>query len=285
MTDHDPILSVRNLQVAFPGLAGPVQAVRGVSFDVGNEKVGLIGESGSGKSLTGRSVMRLLPKAARPTADRLRFAGQELLDLPESRMRSLRGGDIAMILQDPKFSLNPIMTVGDQIAETCRIHLRHSKRDARNRALELLAKVHIRDPERVYPLFPHEVSGGMGQRIMIAMMIVARPSLIIADEPTSALDVSVRGQILRLLDELRGEQPTGLLFITHDLNLVRKFCDRVLIMYAGRIVERIEAHRLDEAEHPYTRGLLRAIPRLDRPAERLATLERDPAWLEGETGQ
>lgn len=276
----DTILTIDNLEVAFPGPAGLVKAARGVSLTVGNEKVGLIGESGSGKSLTGRSIMRLLPKAARLSADRLEFKGRDLLTLPEAEMRSLRGSDMAMILQDPKFSLNPIMTVGDQIAETCRIHLGSCRKEARQRSLELLEKVHIRDPERVYPLFPHEVSGGMGQRIMIAMMIVARPSLIIADEPTSALDVSVRGQILRILDELRVDRPTGLLFITHDLNLVRRFCDRVLIMYAGRIVEEIEASRLDEATHPYTRGLLEAIPRLDRPRERLVTLNRDPRWLE-----
>ncbi|WP_343504222.1 ABC transporter ATP-binding protein [Alloyangia pacifica] len=276
----DPILSVRNLRVTFPSLAGRIEAVRGVSFDIGKEKVGLIGESGSGKSLTGRSLMRLLPKAARPTADHMTFQGRELLKLPEREMREMRGGEIAMILQDPKFSLNPIMTVGDQIAETCRIHLKMGRREARMRTLQLLEQVHIRDPKRVYPLFPHEVSGGMGQRIMIAMMIVARPSLIIADEPTSALDVSVRGQILRILDELRAEQPTGLLFITHDLNLVRRFCDRVLIMYSGRIVEELPAAELDNARHPYTQGLLEAIPRLDRPKERLAVLKRDPRWLE-----
>ncbi|SHI43605.1 ABC transporter ATP-binding protein [Wenxinia saemankumensis] len=281
----DPILSVRNLRVTFPSLAGRIEAVRGVSFDIGNEKVGLIGESGSGKSLTGRSIMRLLPKAAHPVADRMRFDGKEILSLPEGEMRGMRGGEIAMILQDPKFSLNPIMSVGDQIAETCRIHLKLSKREARARTLHLLEQVHINDPARVYPLFPHEVSGGMGQRIMIAMMIVARPSLIIADEPTSALDVSVRGQILRILDELRAERPTGLLFITHDLNLVRRFCDRVLIMYSGRIVEELPASRLDEAEHPYTRGLLDAIPRLDRPRDRLATLQRDPRWITEEAGR
>jgi len=278
----DPILSVRNLRITFPGPVGDIQAVRGISFDIGAEKVGLIGESGSGKSLTGRAIMRLLPNIAHASADRMQFAGHDLRDLPEEEMRGLRGSEIALILQDPKFSLNPIMTVGAQISETCRIHLGYDKAKARAHTLDLLGKVHIRDPERVYPLFPHEISGGMGQRVMIAMMIVARPSFIIADEPTSALDVSVRGQILRILDELQQEQPTGLLMITHDLNLVRRFCDRVLIMYSGKIVEEIEASRLDEARHPYTQGLLRAIPRLDSPQERLPTFARDPAWLNEE---
>ncbi|WP_181418693.1 ABC transporter ATP-binding protein [Pseudoroseicyclus aestuarii] len=275
------ILSLRDLRVSFSSMGRVSEAVRGVSFDIGNEKLGLIGESGSGKSMTGRAVMRLLPSAARVTAERMQFQGRDLLQLPEPEMRAVRGHEIAMILQDPKFSLNPVMNVGDQIIETCRIHLKLSRRDARSRAMELLEKVHIRDAERVMPLYPHEVSGGMGQRIMIAMMIVARPSLIVADEPTSALDVSVRGQVLRILDELRAEQPTGLLFISHDLNLVRRFCDRVLIMYAGRIVEALPADRLDDAEHPYTRGLLEALPRLDRPRKRLAVLKRDPAWMEG----
>lgn len=274
----EPILSIRDLTVTFPGFGRVTHAVRGVSFDVGNEKVGLIGESGSGKSLTGRSIMRLLPKVAVARAARLRFEGHDILDLPEEEVRHLRGRRMAMILQDPKFSLNPVMRVGDQIAGTCRIHLAMGAREARLRTLELLEKVHIRDPERVYPLFPHEVSGGMGQRVMIAMMVVARPSLVIADEPTSALDVSVRAQVLRLLDELRADAPTGLLFISHDLNLVRRFCDRVIIMYAGRIVETLPASQLEAAEHPYTRGLLDALPRLDRPRGRLASLQRDPAW-------
>jgi len=274
------ILSLKNLEVSFSDMGRIVRAVRDVSFDIGNEKVGLIGESGSGKSLTGRTIMRLLPKGARAKATHLSVMGHNILDLPEAEMRKLRGRHIAMILQDPKFSLNPVINVGNQIAETCEIHLGLKGRAARQRALELLEKVHIREPERVYRLFPHEVSGGMGQRIMIAMMIVAQPSLVIADEPTSALDVSVRGQVLNLLDELRKDRDVGLLFISHDLNLVRRFCDRVIIMYAGRVVETLKADELDNAQHPYTRGLLAALPRLDRPRERLEVLKRDAAWLE-----
>ncbi len=281
---QEPILSVRNLNISFRNLVGANTVVSDISFDIGREKVGLIGESGSGKSLTGRSLMRLLPKTAQVSADRMRFEGESILGLPEEKMRAMRGRKIAMILQDPKFSLNPVMTVGDQISETCRIHLKLDKSAARKRTLELLERVHIRDPERVYRLYPHEVSGGMGQRIMISMMIIAQPSLIIADEPTSALDVSVRQQVLQILDELLAERNIGLLFISHDLNLVRSFCDRVMIMYAGHIVETIEAARLDEAKHPYTQGLLKALPLLDRPRERLAVLQRDPSWLNDTVG-
>ncbi len=274
----DELLSVRNLSVGFPSLSGITHGVRGISFDVGREKVGIIGESGSGKSTAGRAIMRLHPSKAQITADRMRFQGQELLDLPEAKMRAIRGHRIAMILQDPKYSLNPVMTVGEQIAETAMLHERLSARAAKTRTLEMLERVHIRDPERVWRLYPHEVSGGMGQRIMISMMLIAKPALIIADEPTSALDVSVRQQVLSILDGLVAENNMGLLFISHDLNLVRSFCDRVIIMYAGRIVETLPARDLDRAEHPYTRGLLEALPSLEHPRDRLAVLKRDPAW-------
>lgn len=281
MTDPAaPLLSVRNLTITFPSLHVSAPAVRGIDFDLGREKVGIIGESGSGKSTTGRALMRLLPKSTRITADRLTFQGEEVLGLSDKRMRQIRGHSMAMILQDPKYSLNPVMTVGEQIAETAIVHERLSRREARQRSLEMLEKVHIRDPERVMGLYPHEVSGGMGQRIMISMMLITRPALIIADEPTSALDVSVRQQVLSILDELVTANNMGLLFISHDLNLVRSFCDRVLIMYAGRIVEELPAAELDRAQHPYTRGLIEALPSLLHPKERLAVLKRDPAWAE-----
>jgi peptide/nickel transport system ATP-binding protein len=276
-----PLLSVRNLTVTFPSLHLAVPAVRGVNFDVGQEKVGIIGESGSGKSTTGRALMRLLPKTTRITADSLKFQGDEVLTLSDRRMREIRGHTMAMILQDPKYSLNPVMAVGEQIAETVILHEKLSRRAARQRTLEMLEKVHIRDPERVMGLYPHEVSGGMGQRIMISMMLITKPALIIADEPTSALDVSVRQQVLAILDELVAANRMGLLFISHDLNLVRSFCDRVLIMYAGRIVEELPADQLDQASHPYTRGLIDALPSLLHPRDRLAVLRRDPAWAEG----
>lgn len=278
MHDQAPLLSVRNLTVSFPSLDASLPAVRNVSFDVGREKVGIIGESGSGKSTTGRALMRLLPKSTTTTADRLNFQGEEVLTLSDKRMREIRGHSMAMILQDPKYSLNPVMTVGEQIAETVILHEKLSRKNARDRTLEMLASVHIRDPHRVMCLYPHEVSGGMGQRIMISMMLITRPAIIIADEPTSALDVSVRQQVLTILDELVTANNMGLIFISHDLNLVRSFCDRVLIMYAGRIVEELPAAELDNAIHPYTRGLLEALPSLLYPKDRLAVLKRDPAW-------
>jgi peptide/nickel transport system ATP-binding protein len=275
-----PILSVENMSVQFPSLSGVVTAVRNVSFSVGREKVGIIGESGSGKSTTGRAIMRLQPPGAVVKADRLQFEDVDLQTASEADMRKIRGRRISMILQDPKYSLNPVMTVGEQIAETVILHERVSKRQARDRTLAMLERVNIRDPARVFDLYPHEVSGGMGQRIMISMMLISSPSLIIADEPTSALDVTVRQQVLSILDDLITERNIGLVFISHDLNLVRSFCDRVIIMYAGRIVETLDAANLEQAKHPYTRGLLEALPGLDHPRDRLEVLKRDPSWLE-----
>ncbi len=274
------ILTVQNMSVEFPTLSGVVTAVRNVSFSVGREKVGIIGESGSGKSTVGRAIMRLQPPQAIVKADRLQFEDINLLTAPEQQMLSVRGRRISMILQDPKYSLNPVMTVGEQISETVILHERVSRKEARQRTLAMLERVNIRDPQRVFDLYPHEVSGGMGQRIMISMMLIASPSLIIADEPTSALDVTVRQQVLSILDDLVTERNLGLIFISHDLNLVRSFCDRVIIMYAGRVVETIAAADLDDAQHPYTRGLLNALPSLDHPRDRLEVLRRDPAWLE-----
>lgn len=276
----DTILTVDKMSVEFPSLSGAVRAVQEVSFTVGREKIGIIGESGSGKSTTGRAIMRLQPPNASVRADRLQFEDIDLLRATEGEMLSIRGRRIAMILQDPKYSLNPVMSIGEQISETVILHERASKKEARERTLSMLERVQIRDPQRVFDLFPHEVSGGMGQRIMISMMLIASPSLIIADEPTSALDVTVRQQVLSILDDLVTERNIGLIFISHDLNLVRSFCDRVIIMYAGRIVETIAAADLDQAKHPYTRGLLNALPSLDRPRDRLEVLRRDPAWLE-----
>ena len=273
------LLEVDGLSVAFGGSEGIIRAVDGVSFTVGREKLGIVGESGSGKSTVGRAILRLTPPHARVEARRLAFAGIDLMRAGERQMRAIRGRRIAMILQDPKFSLNPVVTVGEQIAETYRLHHRSGRGEAKARALAMLDAVQIREPERVYRLYPHQVSGGMGQRVMIAMMLVADPDLLIADEPTSALDVTVRAEVLGLLDGLIASRGLGVIFISHDLNLVRTFCDRVLIMYAGRIVEALPAAGLDSARHPYTRGLLEALPRIHAPRPRLSVLRRDPAWL------
>jgi len=279
MSAAPAVLSVDGLRVAFDTPHGVVEAVRGVRFDVGRERVGIVGESGSGKSMTGRAILRLAPRTARVEAKRLQFAGEDLAAASDRRMRAIRGRRISMILQDPRVALNPVMRVGEQVAEAYATVRKASRAEARERALDMLAQVRIRDPRRVYDLHPHQVSGGMGQRIMIAMMLVPEPELLIADEPTSALDVTVRMQVLAILDDLVNRRGLALVFISHDLNLVATFCDRVLVMYAGRIVEECRAAELARASHPYTRGLLESLPRLDAPRERLAVLQRDPAWL------
>jgi peptide/nickel transport system ATP-binding protein len=276
----ETLLTVEDLRVRFPSPHGVTEAVRGVSFEVGREKLGIVGESGSGKSVTGRSILRLVPYPGIVTAKRLRFRDTDILTAKERTLRDIRGRRISMVMQDPKFSLNPVMTVGRQIAEAYLVHADAGAAAARQRALELLAAVRIRDPERVYDLYPHEVSGGMGQRIMIAMMLVPDPDLLIADEPTSALDVTVQMQVLAIIDDLVTKRGMGLIFISHDLNLVASFCDRILVMYGGHVVETCRAAELHQAQHPYTRGLLAALPRIDeRPAE-LPILRRDPAWLD-----
>ncbi len=275
-----PLLLVDDLRVAYPlREGGHVEVVRGVSFTLGRERLGIVGESGSGKSQTGRAIMGLTAPGGRVTARRLVFDGIDLLGCPPAQRRGLRGGRIAMVLQDPKFSLNPVMRIGAQIAETLRSHRDVTARESRMQALQALAEVQIDDPERVAALFPHEVSGGMGQRAMIAMMLIAGPELLIADEPTSALDVTVQLEVLRILDRLVAGRGMGLIFISHDLRLVSSFCDRVLVMYAGRVVEEIAAADLAQARHPYTQGLLNCLPRLAEQRHPLPTLERRPEWL------
>ncbi|MBU3030893.1 ABC transporter ATP-binding protein [Paracoccus marinaquae] len=277
-----PLLSVRDLRVAFPTRQGIFEAVRGVSFDLGRERLGVVGESGSGKSMTGRAILGLVRPPGHVTAERLDLDGQPILNLPERQMRRIRGRRISMVMQDPKFSLNPVMTIGDQIIEAYRLHAGGGRDAARQKALDMLEAVQIRDPERVMTTYPHEVSGGMGQRIMIAMMLAPDPEILIADEPTSALDVSVRNEVLNIMDALVKDRGMGLIFISHDLNLVAQFCDRVLIMYAGRIVETLAARDLHHARHPYTQGLLNSLPRLDAPVDRLPVLQRQDNWRDGD---
>ncbi|MEM7059473.1 MAG: ABC transporter ATP-binding protein [Pseudomonadota bacterium] len=275
-----PLLTVEDLHVDFRTPRGLVHAVRGVSFQLGRERLGIVGESGSGKSQTGRALLRLSANNATVTAKRMEFDGIDLMAASERKMRDIRGARISMIMQDPRYSLNPVITVGEQITEAYLIHASASRADARDRALEMLRTVQIREPEKVFDLFPHQVSGGMGQRVMIAMMLIPEPDIIIADEPTSALDVTVQLQVLALMDDLVRERGMGLILISHDLNLVASFCDRVLVMYGGRVVEVLEAGQLAEAQHPYTQGLLNCLPELDRPQHVLPVLDRDPAWLD-----
>lgn len=277
------LLEVENLWVRFPTRQGIFDAVRGVSFTLDRERLGIVGESGSGKSMTGRAILRLIRKPGMVEADAIRLEGRNLLDLSEPEMRKVRGQKISMVMQDPKFSLNPVMTIGDQIMEAYLLHNNTSKAQARAKAIAMLEAVSIRDPERVMRAYPHEMSGGMGQRIMIAMMLIPDPQILIADEPTSALDVSVQRQVLDIMDGLVKERGMGLIFISHDLNLVSEFCDRVLIMYAGRIVEVCEADKLHQAKHPYTQGLLNSLPRLDQPKKHLEVLKRDAAWADSES--
>ncbi|MBB5701688.1 peptide/nickel transport system ATP-binding protein [Ochrobactrum daejeonense] len=273
-----PLLTVEDLRVTFPTRTGAIEAVRGVSFTLGRERLGIVGESGSGKSQTGRAIMGLTPPHAKITAQKLEFDGIDLLNAPARQRRSLRGGRVAMVLQDPKYSLNPVMTIGKQIAETLKAHGRYSSDEIRSRSAAMLEAVQIRDPERVMKLYPHEVSGGMGQRVMIAMMLVAEPELLIADEPTSALDVTVQLEVLGILDRLVAERGMGLIFVSHDLRLVSSFCDRVIVMYAGKIMEEIAAKDLANAKHPYTQGLLNCMPKIGADRHPLPTLQREEAW-------
>ena len=274
-----PVLVIDDLRVSFPNRDGGLtEAVRGVSFTLGRERLGIVGESGSGKSQTGRAILGLTAPEGLVTAKRLEFHGVDLLRCSPQQRREMRGGRIAMVLQDPKYSLNPVMTIGQQVVETLRAHTRISAREARAKALAALEAVQIDQPERVYRLYPHEVSGGMGQRAMIAMMLIANPELLIADEPTSALDVTVQLQVLAILDALVVQRGMGLIFISHDLRLVSTFCDRILVMYAGKIVEEVAAGGLADAKHPYTRGLLNCLPRLGDDRHPLPTLDRQPEW-------
>lgn len=269
-----PLLEVENLRVSFPTHSGRVEVVKGLSFTLGRERLGIVGESGSGKSMTGRSILKLIRKPGEVTADKLRFEGIDILDQNEKQMRAIRGARISMVMQDPKFSLNPVMTVGEQIAEALVTHQNLGRKEVQQRILDMLTAVRINDPERVAKLYPHEVSGGMGQRIMIAMMLIPEPELLIADEPTSALDVSVQAQVLDIIDDLVTRKGMGLILISHDLALVSRYCDRILVMNAGRVVEECAAGQLDKAQHPYTRGLLAAMPVIDETRDELPVLDR-----------
>lgn len=271
------LLEVEGLSVTFPTRQGPSEVVRGVSFTLGRERLGIVGESGSGKSQTGRAILGLTPPPGKATAGRLSFDGIDLRGASVAQWRALRGIRMSMVMQDPKFSLNPVMTIGRQLMEAA-TRTAKDRAEAKDRAMAMLEAVQIRDPERVFKAYPHELSGGMGQRAMIAMMLITDPDLLIADEPTSALDVTVQIEVLRILDRLVSDRGMGLIFISHDLRLVSSFCDRVLVMYAGRVVEEVKASELAQAKHPYTQGLYGCLPRIEGDRRPLPTLQRDADW-------
>jgi peptide/nickel transport system ATP-binding protein len=277
-----PELIVENLNVTFPSWQGDVTVVNRVSFGMGTERLGIVGESGSGKSLTARALLGLIRPPGRVSSDRMVFNGMDLTTLDAKGWRSIRGRRIGMILQDPKFSLNPVKRVADQIAEVAMLHDRVSRRQVQERVLEMLNEVGVEDPRRVAGSYPHQLSGGLGQRVMIVAMLINSPDLLIADEPTSALDVMVRGQVLQLMDREIQRRGMGLILISHDLNTVARYCDRVLIMYRGKIVETCQADRLFEAQHPYTRGLLACLPSAGTRGHRLSVLDR--AVIDAEVG-
>ncbi len=273
------LLEVRNLQTHFPTRAGLVRAVDGVSFYVDRgELLGLVGESGCGKSITALSIMRLIAPPGKIVGGEIVFAGEELLKASEERMREIRGDDIAMIFQDPMTSLNPVYTVGEQIAEAVRLHRKLSREEARRATIDAMREVAIPDPARRVDDYPHQLSGGMRQRVMIAMALACDPKLLIADEPTTALDVTIQAQILELLNELRRTRELAVLLITHDLGVVAETADRVAVMYTGRIVEESPVDELfARPKHPYTEGLLRSVPKLTieeaKKQKRLETIE------------
>jgi peptide/nickel transport system ATP-binding protein len=265
------VLSVHDLQVAIGYRQNAANVLRGASLEVGAGEVrGLVGESGAGKSMLGRAVLGLLPANAVITAGTILFEGRDLIAMPEPERRRLLGRRIALIPQDPMTSLNPVKRVGAQIAALLRHHLALARRDALARAEELLAEVAIREPRRVLELYPHEISGGMRQRVLIAMAFACDPSLVIADEPTTALDVTVQRQVLQLVERLRQRHGAAILFVTHDLGVVAKICRTMTVLHAGRVLEDGETTEvLAKPRHPYTRALLAATPRADRPAEAL----------------
>jgi peptide/nickel transport system ATP-binding protein len=270
----DPVLELRDLSIAFPTDRGLLRPVDGVSFAVqAGTTLAVVGESGCGKSVSALAIMGLLPQGAR-IGGSIRLAGRELSTLEQEDWRRKRGGEMAMIFQEPMTSLNPAFTAGEQVAEALRLHQGLDPKAAFDRAVEMLSRVRIPDAERRARQYPHQLSGGMRQRVMIAMALACKPRLLIADEPTTALDVTVQAQILALIDEMKRETGTAVILITHDLGVVADHADEVVVMYAGRVAERAPSARLfAQPQHPYTIGLLGAAPRLEGGAERLASIE------------
>ncbi len=286
MTADPPLLEVRDLSIAFDTPLGTAHAVSGSNFAiVAGERVGMVGESGSGKSLTGLSLLGLTPAAAKVTGSVL-LGGRDILAMGDAELRSVRGQQVSMIFQEPMTALDPVFTVGQQISATFRAHQGASRKEARERSIDLLQEVGIPEPRRRFREYPHQLSGGMRQRAMIAMALVCEPQLLIADEPTTALDVTIQAQVLDLIAQLSEERGTALLLITHDLGVVAETCERVLTMYAGQIVEQCSVDEaLESPQHPYTSGLLAAIPRPGVRAEDLRSIPgRVPAPVDFPAG-
>ena len=283
MNDTRALLEVCDLHTQFDTSAGTVRAVDGISYTVNEgETVGIVGESGCGKSVGAMSILRLIPDPpGRIASGSIKFAGRNLLTLNDAEIREVRGGQIAMVFQEPMTSLNPVLTIGLQLCETMEIHLKLSPEDAQARAIELLGMVGISEPARRLQQYPHHLSGGMRQRVMIALALSCKPKLIIADEPTTALDVTIQAQILELMKDLTKRLGVALIIITHNLGVVARYADRVYVMYAGKIVESGTAFDIyHRPSHPYTLGLLRSVPRMDRPrGERLIPIEGQPPDL------
>jgi peptide/nickel transport system ATP-binding protein len=268
------ILEIKQLRTHFFNEERTIKAVDGVDIIVKKgETLGIVGESGCGKSVTSLTLMRLLPKTGTRIQGEIRYKGKNLLELSEDEMRNVRGNEIAMIFQEPMTSLNPVYTIGYQLCESVVLHRGYSKKQARENAIEMLKKVHIPRAEKIIDEYPHQLSGGMRQRVMIAMAMSCEPELLIADEPTTALDVTIQAQILDLMRELRDKQGTSIMLITHDLGIVAEMCDRVVVMYAGQVVEQADVYTLFEnPSHPYTQGLMKSIPKVDVDQHRLDSI-------------
>jgi oligopeptide/dipeptide ABC transporter ATP-binding protein len=272
----ETLLNIKNLETHFSSDDGIVKAVDDVSFEIKKgETFGLVGESGCGKSVTALSIMRLIPDPpGKIVGGSIEFEGEDLTTYTERQMQKVRGNKISMVFQEPMTSLDPVFTIGSELIETIQLHQHLEKKAAWNKAVEMLELVGLPDPKQRMEQYPHELSGGMRQRIMIAMALACRPSLLIADEPTTALDVTIQAQILNLMDDLKRELNTSILLITHDLGVVAQYCDYVAVMYAGNIVEYASVEEIfDNPQHPYTKGLIRSVPSLDRDVDRLAVME------------
>lgn len=270
----EKLLEVKDLKVSFFTDLGETQAVKGAGFAIGEgDFFGIVGESGSGKSVTTKSILRLGPSNCKIMGGEILFRGEDILKKNEAELRAIRGGEIAMIFQDSLSALNPVYTVGNKMVELLRRHTNMNKKEAKARVLELLTAVGITDPEKAMNSYPHELSGGMRQRVMIAMALACEPKLLIADEPTTALDVTIQAQILHLMNNLKEEHGTAIMFITHDLGVINQMADDVAVMYCGQVVEHVPARVLfsksAKYSHPYTEGLMASVPRLDTKADRL----------------